>query len=310
MRHLSKRFIAFLWVVSVTSLLLPLHALSSDKIVEDLLGRRVAIPEDPHRIVAMAPNITEIVFALEQEKKLVGATTYSDYPPAAQDIPRVGSYIHLDLERIVALQPDLCLAIKDGNPKDTVMRLESLGIPVYAVDPRNLESVMETLDRVGGLLHADDKADHVTAGMRKRIKRVDKAVAQARSLPRVFFQIGVAPIVSVGSETFIHELIVRAGGKNVAEGPVPYPRFSREQVIGLSPDIIIITSMARAAIFEKVKADWSQWTHVPAVKTNSIFIQDSNLFDRPSPRLVDALEVLAELIHPELFQPEMVKETD
>ena len=308
MQHLSKTFIAFLWVVSVW--ILPLDAVAAERVVEDLLGRRVAVPEDPQRVVAMAPNITEIVFALEQEQKLIGATTYSDYPTAAKEIPRVGSYIHLDLERIVALQPELCLAIKDGNPKDTVMRLESLGIPVYAVDPRNLESVMETLERLGHLLHAEDKADQIIAGMRKRIERVDDAVAKSQSQPRVFFQIGVAPIVSVGTDTFIHELIVRAGGKNLAQGPVPYPRFSREQVIGMSPDIIIITSMARAAVFEEVKADWAQWTHVPAVKTNRIFIQDSNLFDRPSPRLVDALEVLAKLIHPELFQAGMVKETD
>ena len=308
MPYLSKTFIVFLWIVATWAA--PLDALATDRIVVDLLGRRVSISKDPRRIVAMAPNITEIVFALEQEQKLVGVTTYSDYPPAAKDIPRIGSYIHLDLERIVALQPDLCLAIKDGNPKDTVMRLESLGIPVYAVDPRNLESVMETLDRLGDLLHAEDKAGQVIAGMRNRIERVDAAVAHSLSRPRVFFQIGVAPIVSVGTGTFIHELIVRAGGKNVAEGPAADPRISREQVIGLSPDIIIITSMARAAVYEEVKADWRQWTHVPAVKTNRIFIQDSNLFDRPSPRLVDALEVLARLIHPELFQSEMVKETD
>ena len=308
MPYLSKTFIVFLWIVATWAA--PLDALATDRIVVDLLGRRVSISKDPRRIVAMAPNINEIVFALEQEQKLVGVTPYSDYPPAAKDIPRIGSYIHLDLERIVALQPDLCLAIKDGNPKDTVMRLESLGIPVYAVDPRYLESVMETLDRLGVLLHAEDKAGQVIAGMRNRIECVDAAVAHSLSRPRVFFQIGVAPIVSVGTGTFIHELIVRAGGKNVAEGPAAYPRFSREQVIGLSPDIIIITSMARAAVFEEVKADWRQWTHVPAVKTNRIFIQDSNLFDRPSPRLVDALEVLAKLIHPDLFQAGMAKEAD
>ncbi|MBW2635163.1 MAG: cobalamin-binding protein, partial [Deltaproteobacteria bacterium] len=275
---------------------------ASDRIVEDLLGRRVVIPENLSRLVALAPNITEIVFDLGKEKMLVGVTTYSDYPEEAKNIPKVGSYIHLDLERIVALQPDLCLAIKDGNPIDTVMRLEALGIPVYAVDPRNLESVMRTLVRVGGLLHAEDKAEDIVADMRKRISRVDAMVAYVQKRPRVFFQIGVAPIVSIGSDTFIHELVVRAGGKNVAEGPVSYPRFGREQVIGLSPDVIIITSMARAAAFEEIKSEWSQWTNVPAVRTDSIFIQESNLFDRPSPRLVDALEVLVKLIHPELFE--------
>jgi len=299
--NMLKSLIVFTWFFLVW-VALPLHAGASDRIVEDLLGRRVVIPENLSRLVALAPNITEIVFDLGKEKMLVGVTTYSDYPEEAKNIPKVGSYIHLDLERIVALQPDLCLAIKDGNPIDTVMRLEALGIPVYAVDPRNLESVMQTLVRVGGLLHAEDKAEDIVADMRKRISRVDAMVAYVQKRPRVFFQIGVAPIVSIGSDTFIHELVVRAGGKNLAEGPVSYPRFGREQVIGLSPDVIIITSMARAAAFEEIKSEWSQWTNVPAVRTDSIFIQESNLFDRPSPRLVDALEVLVKLIHPELFE--------
>ena len=120
--------------------------------------------------------------------------------------------------------------------------------------------------------------------------------------PRVFFQIGVSPIVSVGTNTFIHELIVQAGGINVAQGPISYPRFSKEQILGLSPEVIIITSMTRTAVFDQVKAEWQQWTNLPAVRNNRIFVQESNLFDRPSPRLVDALEMLARLIHPELFK--------
>ena len=161
---------------------------------------------------------------------------------------------------------------------------------------------METLVKVGELLGAEERAASVVGQMRARLQAVDAKVSQARSRPRVFFQIGVAPIVSIGSETFIHELITRAGGENVAAGAVAYPRFGREQVIGLAPDIIIITSMARSAAFEEVKADWRRWPEVPAVKNDRIFIQDSNLFDRPSPRLVDGLELLARLIHPELFE--------
>ena len=117
-----------------------------------------------------------------------------------------------------------------------------------------------------------------------------------------FFQIGLSPIVSVGTGTFIHELIVLAGGKNLSEGPVQYPRFSREQVLALSPEVFVITSMARGASFESVKKEWSQWPDLPAVRNNRILLVDSNLFDRPSPRLVDALELLLKLIHPELFR--------
>jgi iron complex transport system substrate-binding protein len=120
--------------------------------------------------------------------------------------------------------------------------------------------------------------------------------------PRVFFQIGISPIISIGTETFIHEIIVLAGGKNLAAGDVPYPHYSQEQVLGLSPEIFIITSMAREAAFEQIKAQWSRWPNVPAVKNGRIHLVDSNLFDRPTPRLVDALEMLVRLIHPELFK--------
>jgi iron complex transport system substrate-binding protein len=276
-------------------------AQAADRVVIDLLGRKVQVPNNPRRVVALAPNITEIVFALNQSQRLVGVTQYSDFPVAAKDLPKVGSYVHLDLEKIVALKPDLCIAIKDGNPKEVVDRLEALQIPVFAVDPRNLDTVMRTIREVGYLLHADEQADQLVRSMQTRIDRVKGLVAQTASRPRVFFQIGIAPIVSVGTETFIHELIVMAGGENLAAGAAPYPRYSQEQVLGLAPEIFIITSMARGAIFEQVRAQWRQWPDLPAVRDDRIFLQESNLFDRPTPRLVDGLELLVRMIHPELF---------
>ncbi|MDZ7699840.1 MAG: ABC transporter substrate-binding protein [Deltaproteobacteria bacterium] len=117
-----------------------------------------------------------------------------------------------------------------------------------------------------------------------------------------FFQIGITPIISVGSPTFIHELIVLAGGENVARGPTAYPRFSQEQVVALAPEVLIITSMARGGHFEEVKKSWEKWSDLPAVKNHRILVVDSNLFDRASPRIVDALETLAMKIHPERFE--------
>lgn len=268
--------------------------------VTDLLGRKVVLPAPPLRVVSLAPNITEIIYAIKQEHRLKGVTQYSDFPVDAQRLPKVGSYVHLDLERIVALKPDLCIAIKDGNPRVVAERLESMGIPVYAVDPRNLDTVIESIRKIGGLLAAEREAQALTQTMRSRIERIKSMVSQTAYRPGVFFQVGIAPIVSVGTRTFIHELIEIAGGKNLAAGSIAYPRFSREQVLGLSPEIIIISSMARAAVFERVKAEWSRWPDMPAVRNQNIFIVDSNLFDRPSPRLVDALEVLVRRIHPEL----------
>ena len=275
---------------------------SDAKTVTDQMGRRVTAPNKPERIVSLAPSITEIIFALDQGHRLKGVTTYSDFPSEAQKLPKVGSYVQLDLEKIVALKPDLCIAIKDGNPIAVARRLEALKIPVYAVNPINLKTVMQTVQEIGGLLNVEKKADKLVQNMSHRIKKVTSLVSQTAYRPRVFFQIGVSPIVSVGTHTFGNELIVLAGGKNVAQGPIAYPRYSIEQVLALSPEVIIITSMARAAVFKQVKAQWNRWPSLPAVRNHHIYVEDSNLFDRPTPRLINGLELMVRLIHPELFE--------
>ncbi len=285
----------------ITGLFFLLGTQSPAKTVTDQLGRNLTVSDDPQRVVSLAPSITEIIFALGQEHRLKGVTQFSDYPPQAAELPKVGSYIHPDLERILALRPDLCIAVKDGNPKEVADRLESLKIPVYAIDPKNLEEVAQTVLNIGGLLNADVKASVVAENMRSRIQHIKSLVSKAETGQGVFFQIGISPIVSVGTDTFIHELIGLAGGKNLAAGPVPYPRFSREQILALAPDVIIVTSMTRGGMFEQIKAEWQRWPDIPAVRNNRIFIVDSNLFDRPTPRLADGLEVLAKLLHPKLF---------
>lgn len=302
---MGKKCLIFLLIIVI--LIFTVHKQLRAEIMTDQLGRQVNVPDNPKRVVALAPSITEIIFALGQEKRLKGVTQFSDYPPETARLPRVGSYIHLDLERIVALKPDLCIATKDGNSKAVADRLEALNIPVYTVDPRDLDSVMVTILQLGHLFDAK-KAQNLVSDMNARIHHIEKKVTGTAYRPRVFFQIGIAPIVSVGTDTFIHDLIVRAGGKNLAEGKTPYPRFSKEQVISLSPEVFIITSMARGEVFNKVKREWGQWENMPAVKNDRIALVDSNIFDRPTPRMVDALEELAKHIHPELFTPGTLKE--
>jgi len=296
-----KKTVIILWF-SFLALFMCLMARVAAGTYVDQLERQVTVPDDPQRLISLAPSITEIIYALEQENRLKGVTRYSDFPTAATKLPKVGSYVRLDLERIVALNPDLCIAIKDGNPKEIIDRLESLKIPVYVVNPRNLNTVLETIREVGKILNAGDKAENLLTNLHTRIQRVKSLITQDTYRPGVFFQIGISPIVSVGTDTFLHELIVLAGGKNLADGKTPYPRFSREQVLALTPEIFIVTSMARQAVFEQVKAEWRRWPSMPAVRNDRIFLVDSNLFDRPSPRLVDGLELLIKLIHPELLK--------
>lgn len=273
-----------------------------DREVEDSLGRLIRVPINPVRVVSLAPSVTEVVFALEQGHMLKGVTRFSNYPPEAKNLPRVGSYVHLDVEKIVSLRPDLCLAIKDGNPVDAIRKLERLGIPVYAVDPRNLKAVMGMISDIGGLLGAEAKAYEIIQDMQERMDKVRAAVSRISEHPSVFFQIGVAPIVSVGTDTFLHELITLAGGKNMTAGPKPYPRFTVEQVIAMAPDVMIVTSMDRKKGFDSVRDQWERWKNIPAVKNNRIYLIDSDIVDRPTPRLVEGLEVLAGYINPDAFQ--------
>ncbi|RLC31923.1 MAG: cobalamin-binding protein, partial [Deltaproteobacteria bacterium] len=259
------------------------------------------IPDCPARVVALAPSITEIIYALGRQDILKGVTQFSDYPPDAMRLPRVGSYVHLDIERIVALKPDLCIAIKDGNPKQVIDRLEELGIPVYATFPTDLATTMEAIERLGVILNAPKAAEDLIYGMKQRIARIKAIVKAAPARPSVFFQIGLFPIVAAGSGTFINELITLAGGKNIAEKKGRYVTFSQEELIKLSPDIVIITTMARHGAFDKAEEQWKRWPNIQAVKNGRIYLIDSNLVDRPTPRLIDGLERLARLIHPELF---------
>ena len=291
--------IVFLISVAAVVMVFP-SAAQAARIVTDQLGRSIRLPDNPQRIVSLAPSITEIVFALNQGQRLVGATQFSDYPEEAGRLPKVGSYVNLNVEKIVALKPDLCIATKDGNPIEVIRMLETLNVPVYAVDPRDLETVMKTVTEIGDLLNAEEEARRLTGNMKHRIDRVTSRVSSISHRPRVFCQIGISPIVSAGSNTCIDGLIQMAGGENLAKGPAAYPRFSHEQILGMAPEVFIITSMARGEVFEKVKAQWRQWPDMPAAKNNRIVLVDSNLLDRPSPRLVDGLEVLLEIIHPQL----------
>ena len=270
----------------------------------DPVGRQVRVPVSPSRVISLAPSLTEIVYSLGREDLLVGATQYSTYPEAAGDLPRVGSYVRLDLERIVALKPDLCLAVKDGNPLHVIERIEALGIPVYVVDPIRIDEIMTTIESVGELLGAPDRAQALAMEMRARIAAVQERVARITHRPTVFFQVDVAPMISAGDETFTGRLIRMAGGQNLAGGDIFYPRFNWEDILRLAPELVVITSMAGGHDPHGLIRAWQQWPGIPAVQTGRVHVVAADFFNRPTERLVMGLEILAALIHPKLF-PEL-----
>jgi iron complex transport system substrate-binding protein len=266
----------------------------------DKLGRTISIPSHPVRIVSLAPNITETLFALGLNEEIVGVTMFSDYPHAARTKPKVGSYVSLSLEKIVSLDPDLIIGTADGNKKEVVYQLERVGFPVYVINPKNFDDIFEMILDIGTITRKRAEARALVNTLRKRVRAVVALTGDLQK-PKVFYQIGIDPVVSVGGDTLHNTLIDMAGGVSITgDVTIKYPHVSIEEIIKEKPEIIIVSSMKRGGNFEKVRNQWMKWKNIPAVKNNRIHIINSDMTDHSSPRIVDGLEELAAIIHPEL----------
>jgi iron complex transport system substrate-binding protein len=268
---------------------------------KDALGREIFLERPPQRIIPLAPNLTEILYALGLGDRVVGVTNNCDYPPGASLKPKVGSYINLNIEQIISLSPDLVIGTVDGNERIILDLLEQAKIKVFFVNPRSVRQVIDTILSLGRLCGAQGNAQILAGTLTKRVDRVLERTA-SRKKPLVFLQIQLQPIMTVNKNTVHNDLIRLAGGRNVAaEEPVTYPRISIEEVIEMKPEVILISSMERGGRFEKARQDWFRWTSIPAVQNRRVYLIDSDLIDRPSPRLIDGLEMMARYIHPEAF---------
>ncbi|NWG01340.1 MAG: cobalamin-binding protein [Syntrophaceae bacterium] len=266
------------------------------------MGREVALPFPPKRIVSLAPNITEILFRLGLDAEIVGVSIHCNFPEKAKSKAQVGSYIHLDFEKITSLKPDLIVATGAGNTRDMVDRLEKLGFLVYVIYPKNFSDILKSIDHIGQVVNREKEARGIVLEMGKRRQRV-VGLTQGLSRPKVFIQIGDAPIVTVGKGSFADDLIHLAGGVNIAgKEKEVYPRFGMEEILKRSPEVIVISSMNPRGDYPKILQEWGRWKVIPAVKNGRIHLMDSDLLDRPSPRIIDGLEELARMIHPEMFK--------
>jgi len=298
------------WVLYLLGLLLLLlswrEMASPSSIFIDEVGRKVTFPGPPKRIISLAPNITEILFALGMDEAIVGVTLNCNYPEKAKEKVAVGSYIRVDFERILSLKPDLVIATGAGNTRDMVNRLERLGIPTYVIFPKKFDDVLQSILHLGQLLRREEKALSIIQEMKERKQKV---IEKTKSLPRprVFLQIGESPMVTVGKGSFADDLIRLAGGENIAgEERQMYPRFGREEVLRRSPEVIIISTMNPKGDYDRMISEWNRWKTIYAVKQGRIHLIHSDLIDRPSPRMIDGLEEMARLIHqgPLLRPPE------
>jgi len=290
------------FIVSVIFFLLNLSASEAgERSLTDEAGRRVKVPLSAKRIISLAPSTTEILFAIGLRQEIAGVTNFCDYPEDVSTRPRIGGFVNPDVEKIVSLKPDLIIAIPDGNRWETIQRLSDLGFPVYAVDPKGFDGVIRTIRNMGEII---GKKEESRALIRRMVERKEKIVTLTRPLPRpaVFFQVGDAPVITVGKGTLANDLIRLAGGRSISENePLSYPPYGIETILSKAPEIIIFSSMDNRKNYSDLIRKWQTWKSIPAVKSNSIYVIDSNLVDRPGPRIVEGLEALARIIHPEVF---------
>jgi iron complex transport system substrate-binding protein len=279
--------------------------------VRDMLGRRIAIPDRPLRLVSLAPSITETVYALGRDGWLAGVTAVCDYPPPARALPRVGGLAAPSVERVVYLQPDLVLLTAEGNSRETMEQLERLGVPTFALRPDTYPGALESIRILGRALGAEPSARRLVEGIQDRVAAV-RARVKGRGRPSVLYLIWGDPPIAAGAGSYLYDLLALAGGRGVAwERPVPYPRVNWEQIIGRAPEVILRADhrdrAERAEPVREVPPEWTAWQAVPAIRAGRVLSVPGDTILRPGPRIGEGVSLLARAIHPSAFDGEQAR---
>jgi iron complex transport system substrate-binding protein len=269
--------------------------------VRDMQGREVTLAAPPQRIVSLVPSVTELVYALGGEDRLVGRTDFCDHPPAARAKQSVGGMISPSLETIVALKPDLVIVTSSGNREETFRQMIRLGIPVYQVAADRIAEVKDVVRRLGALTGRDAAVAPLLERIDRRVAAVREAVRPYRR-PRVLYVLWPEPLIVPGRASLVTELIDIAGGDSItAADPDAYPRYSLEAAVARSPEVIVLANHGTGG--GPVALDrWSRLTSLPAIRAGRVHSVEGNLMHRYGPRMLDGLDRLARAIHPEAFR--------
>jgi len=250
----------------------------------------------PQRIVSGMPSVTEMLFALDLEDRIVGVTSNCNYPPEAKKKEKVGGFF-LNLEKVVSLKPDLVVMLEDAQRRD-IEKFKNFGLRVYSINPHTVSDVMVTLLKLGEVTGTKKKADRLVAEMGRRIaNRRPKGFSLEFVLkrPKVLVIVGNKPLIVVGGGTFIDDIIEYGGGENIARRTrAAYPQFSFEKLLNENPEYIIIPE---GVVSKKEIKEDSRWRNLDAVKNDKILFMDADIISRPGPRVVEAIEMIAGFIH-------------
>lgn len=261
-------------------------------------------PQASDRIVSMAPNLTEILFALGLESRVVGVTQDSDYPPAALDKPQVGTFWQPNIEAVIATRPDLVVTQTFEQQRDLARRLHRMGYRSLMVDIDTIAGLYDGIFAIGQATDAASQAHALCEKMRAEVDRLTTATAGQRRV-RILWVVQREPLRVAGRATFVNEMIELAGGENVI-GPTLhiYPAIGAEQVIAAAPEVIIEPAMLPGTMDQQrdqAAAYWSRFANVPAVQAGRVYVIDGNLVSRLGPRLPEGIGTIARCLRPELF---------
>ncbi len=270
----------------------------------DDFGREVKIDKPAQRIVSHVPGVTEVLFALGLDERVVGVDTYSDFPEAAQRKEKIGGFFNPSVEKVVSLNPDLVLT--NGSVDYVMAQLGQLGITYVVLQPKDIDGVLKNIELVGKVTDTEDRAKKLIEDMQARISKVTERV-KASPRPRVFYAFATTDLNNpwtAGPGSFVDALLALAGGENIsAKAPAPWVQFSIEQVVSSDPEVIIIDAQMGSATTQKEKLESHPvWQKITAVKQGKVHVIDGNLVNRTGPRIVQGLEEMARMIHPELFK--------
>jgi cobalamin transport system substrate-binding protein len=269
--------------------------------VVDETGRTLRIPINPNRIVSLAPSLTETVYALGADDRLVGDTNYCDYPPDAQKKPKVGGVVDPNLEEIAALHPDLVLVTKDANRLETVRALDSIGIPAYATDPHKVAEIITSTEKLADVLNVPQAGKNIGDDMQRRLTDLQ---TRLNGMPprRVLFVVWTEPLISVGKGTFIADALGKAGAVSIVDSTQDWPQVSMEEVAHLQPDYLVFAESHTDVADRNFEflAKLPGWRILNAVQARHYAVI-SDAVIRPAPRIVSAIEDLARQLHPEAF---------
>jgi len=269
---------------------------NANRVVADDLGRQVSVTSETRRLISLAPSVTETLFALGLGDRVVGVTTYCDYPPETATIEKVGDTQRPNLEKIISLKPDLVIISTASQLEEFVGNLERLGVPVYVNNPTDLGSLLHSIQRLGDVAGVPESASRLVVDLRARINDVHSKVASLRR-PRVLLVLSSEPLITAGGTTFINDLITEAGGDSIsADQKADYPQFSLETALARRPEVIFL--QAGSPGLPKQLGD------SPAVRAGRVYQLDDSILLRPGPRIVHGLEQVARKLHPEAFPGE------